>query len=84
MLEPEALGRHKDDLAAMLRDLRVRAGLTGERLAARCAMSQSKVSKIETGKVIPSVVDVEGPPAARIHSRHGSSARSPGLALVPP
>jgi len=35
------------------------AGLTGERLAARCAMSQSKVSKIETGKVIPSVVDVE-------------------------
>jgi transcriptional regulator with XRE-family HTH domain len=59
MLEPEALGQHKDDLAAMLRDLRVRAGLTGERLAARCAMSQSKVSKIETGKVIPSVVDVE-------------------------
>jgi transcriptional regulator with XRE-family HTH domain len=59
MLEPEALGRHKDDLAAMLRGLRMRAGLTGERLAARCAMSQSKVSKIETGKVIPSVVDVE-------------------------
>jgi transcriptional regulator with XRE-family HTH domain len=59
MLEPEALGRHKDDLAATLRELRRRAGLTGERLAARCAMSQSKVSKIETGKVIPSVVDVE-------------------------
>jgi transcriptional regulator with XRE-family HTH domain len=59
MLEPEALGRHKDDLAAMLRDLRKRAGLTGERLAARCAMSQSKISKIETGKIIPSVVDVE-------------------------
>jgi transcriptional regulator with XRE-family HTH domain len=59
MLEPESLGRHKDDLAATLRDLRMRAGLTGERLAARCAMSQSKVSKIETGKVIPSVVDVE-------------------------
>ncbi|MGH3158276.1 MAG: helix-turn-helix domain-containing protein [Streptosporangiaceae bacterium] len=59
MLEPEALGQHKDDLAAMLRDLRRRAGLTGERLASRCAMSQSKVSKIETGKVIPPVVDVE-------------------------
>jgi transcriptional regulator with XRE-family HTH domain len=59
MLEPEAIGRHKDDLAAALRDLRRGAGLTGERLAARCAMSQSKVSKIETGKVIPSVVDVE-------------------------
>lgn len=59
MLEPEALGQHKDDLAVMLRDLRKRAGLTGERLAARCAMSQSKISKIETGKIIPSVVDVE-------------------------
>ena len=59
MLEPEALGRHKDDLAATLRDLRVGAGLTGARLAVRCAMSQSKISKIETGKVIPSVVDVE-------------------------
>jgi transcriptional regulator with XRE-family HTH domain len=59
MLEPEALGQHKDDLAATLRDLRVRAGLTGDRLAVRCAMSQSKISKIETGKVIPSVVDVE-------------------------
>jgi transcriptional regulator with XRE-family HTH domain len=59
MLEPEALGRHKDDLAATLRELRRNAGLTGERLAARCAMSQSKVSKIETGRIIPSVVDVE-------------------------
>lgn len=59
MLEPEALGQHKDDLAVMLRDLCKRAGLTGERLAARCAMSQSKISKIETGKIIPSVVDVE-------------------------
>lgn len=59
MLEPEALGRHKDDLAVALRELRKHAGLTGERLAARCAMSQSKISKIETGRVIPSVVDVE-------------------------
>jgi len=59
MLEPEALGRHKDDLAATLRELRKHAGLTGERLGARCAISQSKISKIETGKIIPSVVDVE-------------------------
>ena len=59
MLEPEALGRHKDDLAATLRELRKHAGLTGERVGARCAMSQSKISKIETGKIIPSVVDVE-------------------------
>ena len=59
MLEPEELGQHKDDLAATLRDLRKQAKLTGERLAIRCAMSQSKISKIETGKTIPSVVDVE-------------------------
>lgn len=59
MLEPEALGQHKHELAATLRTLRKRAGLSGERLAARCAMSQSKISKIETGKLIPSVVDVE-------------------------
>lgn len=59
MLEPDELGQHKDDLAATLRQLRKQAKLTGERLAARCAMSQSKISKIETGKLIPSVVDVE-------------------------
>lgn len=53
------LGRHKDGLAATLRELRKHAGLTGERLGARCAMSQSKISKIETGRIIPSVVDVE-------------------------
>lgn len=43
----------------MLRDLRKRAGLSGVRLAARCSMSQSKVSRIENGKVRPSLVDVE-------------------------
>lgn len=53
------LGRQKDGLAATLRELRKHAGLTGERLGARCAMSQSKISKIETGRIIPSVVDVE-------------------------
>jgi transcriptional regulator with XRE-family HTH domain len=59
MLEPDELGRHKDDLAAILREQRKRAKLTGERLAARINMSQSKISKIETGKIIPSVIDVE-------------------------
>ncbi|WP_370151157.1 helix-turn-helix domain-containing protein [Streptacidiphilus sp. EB129] len=37
----------------MLRALRKRAGLTGDRLARRCAMSQSKISKIETGRITP-------------------------------
>lgn len=59
MLEPEQLGQRRNDLAHALRSMRKQAGLTGDRLAARCNMSQSKVSKIETGKVLPSVLDVE-------------------------
>ncbi|MFF1794760.1 helix-turn-helix domain-containing protein [Kitasatospora sp. NPDC058263] len=58
-LDPDQLGRSKQDLAEMLRNLRLQAGLTGDRLAVRCGISQSKISKIETGKVIPSLVDVE-------------------------
>lgn len=42
-----------------MREARKSAGLTGERLAARCGISQSKISKIETGKVLASVADVE-------------------------
>lgn len=57
--EPEQLGQSGQELASMLRELRKRAGLSGVRLAARCNMSQSKVSRIENGKVRPSLVDVE-------------------------
>ncbi|GLX35402.1 transcriptional regulator [Streptomyces roseochromogenus] len=39
--------------------MRKRSGLSGARAAARCNMSQSKVSRIENGKVRPSLVDVE-------------------------
>jgi transcriptional regulator with XRE-family HTH domain len=46
-------------LAVALREARKAAGLTGERLASRCGISQSKISKIETGKVLASVTDVE-------------------------
>ncbi len=59
VLEPEELGQRRADLAGILRGLRKQAGLTGDRLAARCGISQSKISKIETGRVLPSVVDVE-------------------------
>ncbi|WP_370948193.1 helix-turn-helix domain-containing protein [Amycolatopsis sp. cg5] len=53
-------GRQADpDLAATLRRLRKAAGLSGERLAVRCAMSQSKISRIESGKVLPTALDVE-------------------------
>lgn len=59
MFEPEELGQRKDELASALRDARRDAGLTGERLAARCGISQSKISKIETGKVLATITDVE-------------------------
>ncbi|MFJ5234749.1 helix-turn-helix domain-containing protein [Kitasatospora sp. NPDC088391] len=58
-LDPDQLGRSKSDLAEMMRSLRLKAGLTGDRLSARCGISQSKISKIETGKIVPSLVDVE-------------------------
>jgi transcriptional regulator with XRE-family HTH domain len=59
VFEPEELGQRKDELALALREARKQARLTGERLAARCGISQSKISKIETGKVLPSATDVE-------------------------
>jgi transcriptional regulator with XRE-family HTH domain len=59
VFEPEELGQRKDELASALRDARRAAGLTGERLAARCGISQSKISKIETGKVLATITDVE-------------------------
>jgi transcriptional regulator with XRE-family HTH domain len=57
MLEPEE-GAPRS-LAETLRELRRASGLSGERLAGRCAMSQAKISRIETGKVLPTVIDVE-------------------------
>jgi transcriptional regulator with XRE-family HTH domain len=58
-LEPERQAEQRATLAESLRELRRAAGLSGERLAVRCAMSQAKISRIETGKILPSVVDVE-------------------------
>ncbi|MFD4534240.1 Scr1 family TA system antitoxin-like transcriptional regulator [Kitasatospora sp. NPDC058397] len=58
-LDPQELGQSNSDLAAILQELRKRAGLSGVQLARRVNMSQSKISKIETGKVTPSLVDVE-------------------------
>lgn len=59
MLEPDGQREKRSTLAEMLRELRRAAGLSGERLAVRCAMSQAKISRIETGKVLPTVLDVE-------------------------
>ncbi|WP_416970222.1 helix-turn-helix domain-containing protein [Streptomyces sp. 4F14] len=57
--DPEQLGRQKEELAARLKELRRRAGLTGDRLALRCNMSQSKISRIENGKAQPTLLDLE-------------------------
>ncbi|MFF3879324.1 helix-turn-helix domain-containing protein [Streptomyces sp. NPDC001978] len=89
--EPEQLGQSSQELAATLRKLRKQIGLSGDRLAARCNMSQSKISRIENGKVRPSLVDIErilravdAPPAlmaevsalARIAATEWQDARS--------
>ena len=58
-LDPAHAGRDRQSLASALHDLRTASGLSGDRLARRCGMSQSKVSRIETGRLLPSVVDVE-------------------------
>ena len=47
------------DLGTTLRDLRRAANLSEERLAVRCAMSQAKISRIERGKTVATVIDVE-------------------------
>ena len=41
-------------LSSKVRSLRKQAGLTGQALARRAGMSQSTISKIETGKLLPS------------------------------
>lgn len=58
-LDPSHSHDDREDLASALLRLRRASGLSGERLARRCGMSQSKVSRIETGRLLPSVVDVE-------------------------
>ncbi|WP_093422502.1 helix-turn-helix domain-containing protein [Saccharopolyspora flava] len=56
MLGPDN-DQHRKNLADTLKQLRKAAGLSGERLAARAAMSQPKISRIESGKTVPTVSD---------------------------
>ncbi|MGW6458978.1 helix-turn-helix domain-containing protein [Streptomyces sp. NPDC055078] len=57
--DPEQLDRSRSDLAEILRTMRKRASRTQVWLAQRCNMSQTKLSNIETGRIAPSLVDVE-------------------------
>src|SRR5438045_3413309 len=59
LLDPDDLGQQRADLAETLRELRKRSGLSGERLGRICGISQSKISKIENGRLLPSLTDVE-------------------------
>jgi transcriptional regulator with XRE-family HTH domain len=58
-LEPDELTAARRNLGEELRELRRAAGLSGERLARRCAMSQSKISKIENGRITPTLIDLD-------------------------
>jgi transcriptional regulator with XRE-family HTH domain len=57
--DPSLAEGDRRELAVALRELRKAAGLSGERVAVRCGMSQSKVSRIENGRLLPSMIDVE-------------------------
>jgi transcriptional regulator with XRE-family HTH domain len=48
----------REQLGRKLRDLRRRAGLSGDALAARASLSQSKVSRVERGQSLPNLDEV--------------------------
>ncbi|WP_189223656.1 helix-turn-helix domain-containing protein [Saccharothrix coeruleofusca] len=48
----------REELAVLLLSLRLSAGLTGREAGERAGMSQSKVSKLETGRLAPKPEDV--------------------------
>jgi len=58
-MDPERYLTDRERLATALRDLRQNAGLTGVEAARRARMSQPKISKLETGRLLPSVKDIQ-------------------------
>jgi transcriptional regulator with XRE-family HTH domain len=58
-MDPERYVTDRERLATALRDLRQSAGLTGVEAARLARMSQPKISKLETGRLLPSVKDVQ-------------------------
>ena len=60
-----------DELGERIRALRLSAGLTGTELAERLRVSQSKISKIETGRLAPS--------AGEVRSIAGALEATPGI-----
>jgi transcriptional regulator with XRE-family HTH domain len=54
----------REQLGSRLRQLRTRAGLSGDALAKVSGLSQSKISRVETGRSLPSVEEVRAWAAA--------------------
>lgn len=48
----------REQLGSRLRQLRTRAGLSGDALAKVSGLSQSKISRVETGRSLPSIEEV--------------------------
>ncbi len=57
--ESNAYERAKIELGGLVRKLRSEAGVTGSALAKASGFSQSKISKIETGRIAASLRDIE-------------------------
>ncbi|WP_328915818.1 MULTISPECIES: helix-turn-helix domain-containing protein [unclassified Streptomyces] len=53
------MSSERKDLGIALRALRTASGLTGATVARRACMSAGKLSKIENGRVLPTVADVD-------------------------
>jgi transcriptional regulator with XRE-family HTH domain len=58
-MDPERYVVDRERLATALRNLRQDAGLTGVEAARRARMSQPKISKLETGRLLPSMTDLQ-------------------------
>jgi transcriptional regulator with XRE-family HTH domain len=80
-IQPDRLGRQRQQLADALRELRGASGLSGARLAERIAMSQSAISRIETGRSVPTALDVERI-LRGLHADEETSARILELARI--
>lgn len=58
-IDPDRLGGQRHELARALRELRGARGMSGAELADLVHMSQSRISRIETGRAVPTAADVE-------------------------
>src|SRR2546429_1639591 len=58
MTAPEQARQEREKLSALLRQLRADAGLTSAGAAKKAGFSQSKLSKVENGLLLPSETDV--------------------------